>query len=85
MSIPECLLGIRKQTLHLVGRLKIVLSSVIAHPLLILNLCIGLDTEKHIVCLPVFSFYIMGIVGSDKLYAKLLGHLKQLCVDQSII
>ncbi len=68
---------IGKQLCHLFRRFNIILSSLIAHPVLIRQTLPGLQTEQDIMRLHIILIRIMNIIGRHKLYLKLPAHAHQ--------
>ena len=72
MGIFKSFQCIWKQFRHLLFGLEVILSSIITHPVLILDLPVCLDAEQHVMRLPVLGINIMRIVGNYHWYAKFL-------------
>ena len=72
LGIFERLQRIRKQLPHLRLTLDVILSAVIAHPVLICELCRRLDTQQNIVCLRIRRIRVMAVVRRDQLNPRIL-------------
>ncbi|MPM24268.1 hypothetical protein SDC9_70749 [bioreactor metagenome] len=60
---------IGKQLKHLIIRLQILISGV--HQIIVI-VFVGVDPDKNFVCLEIFLFDVMNIVGGNKFHACLL-------------
>ena len=85
LRIVQRLKCIGKKLLHLLRRFHIILSALIAHPVLIGQLLAGLDAEQDVMGDRILRVGIVDIVGRHKFDPGLLGHLQQLLVDQPLI
>ena len=85
VRIFESLQGIGKQLRHLLRRLDIVLSALIAHAVLVRQLFAGLQTQKDIVGLPVLRIGIMAVVGHHQIDPGLPVHPQQLLIDDLLL
>ena len=72
LGILDCLRGIGKKCAHLLLGFDIILSALIAHPVLIGQLFPCLQAQQDIMCLPVLRIGIVHVVGGDKFNTQFL-------------
>ena len=83
--VVDRLLRIGKQFPHLQFALDIVLSSVVAHPVLVGDFFCRLDTEQDVVRLGVLRVSVVDIIRGNQRYAELLAHAQQRRVDCPLV
>ena len=76
LCILQCLWNITEYLCHLFRRLQPLLLGVV-HTILIVNKVVGAHAYQMVVCFGVLLFHKVYIVGSNHLYAILLGKLYQ--------
>ena len=77
LGILKSLKGIGKNSPHLLFRLDVELTALIAEPVLILNLLSCLDAQKDIMAYRILGISIVDIVGCYKGYIKLPAHAEK--------
>ena len=83
-SVFQCIGGIREKSAHLFLALYIELPALIAHAVLVADLCLGLDTEQHIMRLRILCIGIVAVVGSHQRDVQLPADRHQLHVYQAL-
>ena len=66
LGILHRLPGIGKQSLHLLLALDIILTALIAHPVLVRECFSGLDTQKDIMGFHILRISIMYVIGTHQ-------------------
>ena len=76
---------IGEEVSHFLLALYIVLAALVAHAVLVLDLLLRLDTEEHVVRLPVLGARVVDVVRADERKARLLVHADQLLIDMALL
>ena len=77
MGIFDGLSGVGEQFRHLFCRFKVILSSLIAHTILICHLFAGLDAQQDIMRLGICVVNIMHIVRSHQIDGQIFTHAQK--------
>ena len=85
LRIFQRLQRIRKKLRHLLRRFHIILSALVAHTILVLQLLAGLDAEQNVVRLGVRRQRVMHVVRRHQLNAGLRAHAQKLLVDDLLV
>ena len=65
MGILQSFQGIGEEVLHLLLRLDVILSALVAHPVLIRHLFSSLDAQENVVGLFILPVNIVAVVGGN--------------------
>ena len=84
-GVFQSLLRVRKEGLHLLRRLHIILAALVAHPVLILKFFSSLEAEQNIVGRRILGVGVMDVVGGHEIDAELLAHPKKLRVHHFLL
>ena len=85
LGIFQRLQRIRKKLRHLLRRFHKILSALVAHTILVLQLLAGLDAEQDVVRLGVGRQRVMHVVRRRQLDAGLRAHAQKLLVDDLLV
>ena len=85
LSILHSLPCIGEQPLHLLLTLHEILTALIAHPVLVRQLLIGLETQQNVMGIRIPLTGIMDVVGSHQRDVQLPAHLQQLSIHQPLL
>ena len=85
MGVFNGLRRIGEQSPHFLLGLTVVLSSLVAHPVLIRHLLAGLDAQKDIMGLLILGKGIVDIVGGHQLKARVPAHAHKALVYQLLV
>ena len=85
MGIFQCFHGIRKQRLHLFRRFHIVLSALIAHPVLIRQFLSRLNAQQYVVRRRILRVGVMHVIGGHQIDPKLPAHTQKLLIHRLLL
>ena len=84
-GIVKCFPGIRKKRFHFVFGFQVILSTLIAHPVLVADLCLGLNAQKNVVSSSILRRNIMHIIRADHRNAGLPVQFQNALVDSLLV